>query len=89
MNSIKKSDIWDSTVERWGHAELVWRKSPKNGNPAEIDEELILLECLEVLRRSYANVLRLQRAGFCGEYITVAAQDWMRTQVRKAIEAVC
>jgi hypothetical protein len=83
MNSIKKSDIWDSTGDRWMMAATIWRMTKINGLeiPAEIEEELFLLECLEVLRRSYANVLRLQRAGFCGEYITVAAQDWMRPQV--------
>jgi hypothetical protein len=117
MNSIKKSDIWDSTEERWTRAATIWRmfkfeEKPALINeeleriaatmleisysqeiPAEIKEELVLLECLEVLRRSYANVLRLQRAGFCGEYITVAAQNWMRPQVvrlsRVFIDSIC
>jgi hypothetical protein len=34
-----------------------------------------------VISRSYANILRLQRAGYCGDYITVAAQDPSRRQV--------
>ncbi len=80
MNRTKKFDIWDCTVERWTKAELASRRSNLREMDALIFEELILLECLEVLRRSYTNVLRLQRAGFCSEYITVAAQD-RRTQV--------
>ena len=86
MNSIKKSDIWDSTKERWMMEELashMLNLQNITAITAEMNGQLILLECLEVLRRSYANVLRLQRAGFCGEYITVAAQDWMRPQVVK------
>jgi hypothetical protein len=93
MDSIKKSDIWDSTEDYWTVAAEISRMLKFQEIKAEINEVLILLECLEVLRRSYANVLRLQRAGFCGEYITVAAQDWMRPQVvrlsRVFVDSIC
>jgi hypothetical protein len=43
----------------------------------------VLLECRKIMECCCSNIERLQRAGFCGDYITVITEDRNRSTVAK------